>query len=84
MVAGFAILAAGTVMIILPGPAFVVIPIGLAMLALEFDWAFRLLASALSAGNRARACATNASRGKQVACGALLAAAAAIGISVVT
>ena len=87
VVAGFAILALGAVMIVLPGPAFVIMPVGLAMLALEFDWAFRLLASVLRAGSRAHARATNASRGKQVAGGAALVAAiataATVGISVV-
>ncbi len=43
MVTGFTILAAGVAMIVLPGPAFVVIPIGLAILATEFIWARNLL-----------------------------------------
>ena len=30
-------------MLVLPGPAFIVIPAGLAILALEFAWARRLL-----------------------------------------
>jgi len=42
-VAGLIVLLAGLVMLITPGPAFVLIPIGLAMLALEFTWAERLL-----------------------------------------
>ncbi len=42
-VAGVIVLLAGLVMLITPGPAFVLIPIGLAMLALEFTWAERLL-----------------------------------------
>ena len=41
--AGATVLAVGVVMIILPGPAIVVIPIGLAILALEFAWARRWL-----------------------------------------
>jgi tellurite resistance protein TerC len=36
-------LAAGIAMIVLPGPAFVFIPAGLAMLATEFLWARKLL-----------------------------------------
>ena len=40
---GFTILAAGIAMIVLPGPAVVVIPIGLAILATEFIWARKLL-----------------------------------------
>ena len=44
---GMLILAGGVVMLITPGPAFVLIPIGLAMLALEFTWAERLLEKSL-------------------------------------
>ncbi len=43
IVVGFTILAAGVAMIVLPGPAFIVIPIGLAILATEFLWARKLL-----------------------------------------
>ena len=42
-VVGFTVLAVGLAMIVLPGPAFVVIPLGLAILATEFVWARRLL-----------------------------------------
>jgi uncharacterized protein (TIGR02611 family) len=42
-VAGFTVLLLGAVMIILPGPAIVVIPAGLAILATEFVWARKLL-----------------------------------------
>ncbi len=38
-VVGFTVLLAGIIMIVLPGPAFVVIPIGLGILGLEFAWA---------------------------------------------
>lgn len=51
---GFTLLAAGVAMLILPGPAFVVIPIGLALLSLEFAWAEKLLAHALKHGETAR------------------------------
>ena len=44
LVAGVTILLAGIAMIVLPGPAIVVIPVGLAVLATEFLWARRLLA----------------------------------------
>ena len=47
VVAGVLILLTGIAMLALPGPAFVVIPIGLAILALEFTWAERLLETAL-------------------------------------
>lgn len=42
-VIGSTILLAGIAMIVLPGPALVVIPIGLAILATEFVWARRWL-----------------------------------------
>lgn len=44
---GMLILLGGVVMLVTPGPAFVLIPIGLAMLALEFTWAERLLEKSL-------------------------------------
>jgi uncharacterized protein (TIGR02611 family) len=44
---GAAITLAGLALLVLPGPAFVVIPIGLAMLALEYAWAERLLDKAI-------------------------------------
>jgi hypothetical protein len=40
---GFTVLGIGIVMIIAPGPAIVVIPIGLAILATEYTWARRYL-----------------------------------------
>jgi tellurite resistance protein TerC len=43
LVVGCTLLVAGAVMIVLPGPAFVVIPAALAILATEFVWARRLL-----------------------------------------
>ena len=42
-VAGGSVLLAGIVMIVLPGPAILVIPLGLAILATEFHWAKRWL-----------------------------------------
>lgn len=42
-VIGFTVLAVGVAMIVLPGPAIVVIPLGLAILATEFVWAKRWL-----------------------------------------
>ncbi len=43
IVIGFTVLLAGVAMIVLPGPAFIVIPLGLAILATEFVWARNLL-----------------------------------------
>jgi uncharacterized protein (TIGR02611 family) len=42
-VVGFTVLAIGVAMIVLPGPAFVVIPVGLGILGIEFAWARRWL-----------------------------------------
>lgn len=36
---GFTVLLAGIVMIVIPGPALIVIPVGLAILGIEFAWA---------------------------------------------
>ncbi len=43
IVVGFTVLLIGLALLVLPGPAFVVIPVGLAILATEFAWARRLL-----------------------------------------
>jgi multidrug efflux pump subunit AcrB len=40
---GFTVLLIGVALLVLPGPAVVVVPIGLAILATEFVWAGRLL-----------------------------------------
>lgn len=40
---GSTVLLVGIIMLVTPGPAFVVIPIGLAILGLEFAWARRWL-----------------------------------------
>ena len=45
-VVGGTVLALGIALIVPPGPAFIVIPAGLAILALEFAWARRWLRSA--------------------------------------
>lgn len=42
LVIGFTVLGVGIVLLILPGPAIVVIPIGLAILATELAWAKRM------------------------------------------
>jgi uncharacterized protein (TIGR02611 family) len=81
---GIAVLGIGIAMLALPGPAFVVIPIGLAILSLEFAWAEHLLEKALIKGEEAKRKASEASRGQKIlsglaiACAAAAAAAAAI------
>lgn len=47
-VIGFTILGIGVAMIVLPGPAILVIPLGLGILATEFIWARKLLEKAKS------------------------------------
>jgi tellurite resistance protein TerC len=42
-VVGVTLVAVGAAMIVLPGPAVIVIPLGLAVLAAEFAWARRWL-----------------------------------------
>lgn len=43
VVAGATVVLAGLAMTVIPGPAVIVLPVGLAMLAAEFTWARRLL-----------------------------------------
>lgn len=55
LVVGSAVLVTGVAMLVLPGPAVVVIPLGIAILALEFAWARRWqegTRAAFSAGRR--------------------------------
>ena len=47
-VIGFTVLLIGIAMIVLPGPAILVIPLALAILATEFLWARRLLTKSRS------------------------------------
>jgi uncharacterized protein (TIGR02611 family) len=42
-VIGFTVLFIGIALIVLPGPAFIIIPLGLGILATEFVWARSLL-----------------------------------------
>lgn len=42
-VVGTTVLIIGILLLVLPGPAFLVIPLGLGILATEFVWAQRLL-----------------------------------------
>lgn len=53
-VVGFTFLGIGLAMILLPGPAFIVIPLGLAILATEFVWARNLLKKAKERFNKNR------------------------------
>ena len=79
VVAGFVLTAAGLVMLVTPGPAFVVIPAGLAILSLEFAWAARMLDRSLVHAHRAQQRAGSATRREKAlafVAGVILAAAA--------
>ena len=77
VVAGITVLLAGIAMLALPGPAFVVIPIGLAILSLEFAWAERALDRAIIEGERAKERAARTTAAQRVLTGAAVALAAA-------
>jgi hypothetical protein len=51
---GGTVLLIGIALIVLPGPAFIVIPIGLAILATEFAWARRAVTKARAMVAKAR------------------------------
>ena len=76
-VAGVIVTLAGVAMLALPGPAFVIIPIGLAMLALEFAWAERALDHALAKADEAQRKAAETTPAQR----ALAAAAVALGVA---
>jgi len=75
---GLTVVLGGLAMLVFPGPAFVVIPIGLAMLALEFAWAERMLELAIDRAEAAGRVAKEATRTQRIvtAVAVLLAAAA--------
>jgi uncharacterized protein (TIGR02611 family) len=79
-VVGALVLAGGLVLLVTPGPAFVLIPIGLAMLSLEFVWAERLLEKSLEQAQIAQEKAAQTTRTQRVlgAIAALLAVAACV------
>jgi len=54
ILAGCILLLAGTIMIVTPGPAFLVLGLGFYLLALEFDWAERLLEVVLEKAEQAK------------------------------
>jgi uncharacterized protein (TIGR02611 family) len=63
---GALVLLGGLVMLVTPGPAFVLIPIGLAMLSLEFVWAERLLEKSLEHAQIAQEKAAQTTRTQRV------------------
>lgn len=63
-VVGSTVLLIGIAMIVLPGPAFIVIPLGLAILATEFIWARKWLEYAKRRLSDVTAYAAGNSQGK--------------------
>lgn len=76
---GAVITLAGVAMLVLPGPALVVIPIGLAMLSMQFAWAEHALEKALTHAESAQQKAKEASPAQK----RLTAAATVLGIGAV-
>ena len=72
-VAGGIVTLAGIAMLVTPGPAFVIIPIGLAMLALEFAWAERALDHALRRAEQAERKAKETTRAQRILAGVAIA-----------
>jgi uncharacterized protein (TIGR02611 family) len=66
VLAGATVTIAGLAMLVLPGPALVVMPIGLAMLALEFAWAERLLDRAIERADVAQRKAAETTRAQRL------------------
>jgi uncharacterized protein (TIGR02611 family) len=69
VVAGFTIFLGGVVMLVTPGPAFVLIPIGLALLSLEFAWAERALERSLLEADKAKKRAAQTTTAQRVLSG---------------
>jgi uncharacterized protein (TIGR02611 family) len=81
-IAGMLVLLGGLVMLVTPGPAFVLIPVGLAMLSLEFVWAERLLEKSLEQAQIAQEKAAQTTRTQRILAGiATVLAIAAIGLA---
>ena len=80
-IVGFTVLIAGLLMLVLPGPALIVIPIGLALLSLEFVWAEGLLERCLVHADNAKRKAQGTTTFQRV-CSAVVAALVVAGLVV--
>ena len=65
-IVGILVLVGGLIMLVTPGPAFVLIPIGLAMLSLEFAWAERMLDRSLEQAQIAKEKAAQTTRTQRI------------------
>jgi uncharacterized protein (TIGR02611 family) len=81
--AGIIVLLCGLALLALPGPAFLVIPIGLALLSLEFAWAERLLEKALVQADAAKEKAKDTSPQQRILTVLAIATGAAAAIALV-
>jgi uncharacterized protein (TIGR02611 family) len=72
---GFVVVLVGLAMLVLPGPGLLVIAVGLAILALEFAWAERLLERTVDRMEDAAESVKRASRTQQILLAAAFAAA---------
>ena len=81
VVVGFTLLLAGVAMLALPGPAFAVIPVALAILSLEFAWAGRLLEKALVQAEKAKESARRTSGTQRIILGIAIALALAAAVT---
>ena len=81
VLAGVIVLLSGLALLVLPGPAFLVIPIGLAMLSLEFAWAESLLEKALMQADAAKEKAKHTSTRQRILSGFAVAAGVAAVVS---
>lgn len=81
IVTGFTVLLIGLIMLVTPGPAFVLIPIGLAILSLEFVWAETMLQHAIEQAEKAKQKASETTATQRVLTGiATILGCAAIGV----
>jgi uncharacterized protein (TIGR02611 family) len=85
IIVGFTVLLAGLAMLVLPGPALAVIPIGLAILSLEFAWAAKLLEVAIEKAEQAKQSAKETTKTQRIIVGIAIAlgvAAVAVAVAI--
>jgi uncharacterized protein (TIGR02611 family) len=81
VLAGFVVVLVGLALIPLPGPGLLVVAVGLAVLALEFAWAERMLERTVNRMEQATETVKRASRAQQILLGLLVALTAAAALS---
>ena len=81
VLAGFVVVLVGVALIPLPGPGLLVVAVGLAVLALEFAWAERMLERTVNRMEQATETVKRASRAQQILLGLLVALTAAAALS---